>query len=89
MRRRRVGILQAPESSRMVLVTGNRSEDRPGSLEGVIRAENQSASLPVITLANLDRLARDRGHAGLVAERLLERLMAMDDPRGSGRTYVP
>lgn len=73
----------------VVLITGNRNEDRPESLEAVIRTENQPESLPVITLANLERLARDRGYAELVAERLLERLMAMDDLRGSGRIYVP
>ncbi len=77
------------QREQLVLITGNRNDDGPDSLESTIRVENQPDSLPVITLANLERLARDRLYAEMVAERLLERLIAIDDFRGTGRIYVP
>jgi hypothetical protein len=77
------------QRERLVLVTGNRNADEPDSLELVIRDENQPDSLPVVTLANPQRITRDRPYAEKVAERLLERLIAIDDFRGAGRIYVP
>jgi hypothetical protein len=73
----------------LVLVTGNRNQDEADSLEAVIRAENQPDSLPVVTLANLDRLARDRTYADDAAIGLLDYLMRIDEVRGAGRLYVP
>jgi hypothetical protein len=58
-------------------------------LEAVIRDENQPHSLPVITIADLNRVLRDRLYAEKVAERSLEHLFAIDDFRGAGRIYVP
>jgi hypothetical protein len=73
----------------LVLVTANRNADDPDSLEVVIRNENQPESLPVITFANPERVLEDRIHAELVAERLLEKLISIDEFRGTGRIYVP
>jgi len=42
----------------LVLITGNRNDDGPDSLEAVIRDENQPESLPVITFANPNRCSR-------------------------------
>jgi hypothetical protein len=72
-----------------VLVTANRNADDPDSLEAVIRRENQPGSLPIITFANPDRVLEDRLHTENVAERLLEKLISIDDFRGTGRIYVP
>jgi hypothetical protein len=55
----------------------------------VIRGQNLPDSLPVVTLANPQRILRDRHYAEKVAERLLERLIAIEDFRGTGRLYVP
>jgi hypothetical protein len=73
----------------LVLVTANRNADDPDSLEAVIRRENQPDSLPIITFANPDRVLADRFHTEIVAERLLEKLISIDDFRGTGRIYVP
>jgi hypothetical protein len=72
-----------------VLITGNRNDDGPDSLEAVIRDESQPDSLPVITLANPNRVLQDRLYAEKVAARLLEYLMRIDEVRGAGRLYVP
>jgi hypothetical protein len=57
-------------------------------LEATIRNENRPDSLPVITIADTDRVLQDRLYAEMVAERLLENLIALDDFRGAGRIYV-
>jgi len=58
-------------------------------LEAVIRGENRPDSLPIVTIGNADRVLPDRHYAELVAERLLEKSIAIDDFRGAGRLYVP
>jgi hypothetical protein len=73
----------------LILLTGNRNADGPESLEATIRNENRPDSLPVITVADMDRMLRDRPYAEKVAERFLETLIAIDDFRGTGRLYVP
>jgi hypothetical protein len=73
----------------LVLVTGNRNRRGPDSLEAVIRDENQPDSLPVITIADADRVLRDRLYAERVAEGLLDYLMRIEEVRGVGRLYVP
>src|SRR5437763_16812854 len=40
----------------LVLVTANRNEESPDSLEATIMRENQVDSLPVLTVANAQRL---------------------------------
>jgi hypothetical protein len=73
----------------LVLITGNRNKRGPNSLEAVIESENRPNSLPVVTIANADRLLRDRDHAEKVAESFLDYLLRIDEVRGSGRLYVP
>jgi hypothetical protein len=73
----------------LVLITGNRNADEPDSLELVIRIENKADSLPVVTLANSERVLNDRIYAEKTAEKLLDYLTRIDDFRGTGRIYVP
>ncbi|MGO9471461.1 MAG: ACP S-malonyltransferase [Isosphaeraceae bacterium] len=77
------------QREQLVLITGNRNDDGPDSLEAVIRDENQPDSLPVITFANPNRVLQDRVYAEEVAERLLDYLMRINEVRGAGRLYVP
>jgi hypothetical protein len=72
-----------------VLITGNRNDDGPDSLESVVKDENLPESLPIVTISDPDRLLRDRLYTEKVAERLLEYLFAIDDVRGAGRLFVP
>jgi hypothetical protein len=73
----------------LVLITGNRNKRGPESLEAVIQSENQPDSLPVITIADQDRVLQDRAYAEAVAVRLLDYLMRIEEVRGVGRLYVP
>ncbi len=73
----------------LVLITANRNRRGRDSLEAVIQNENQPVCLPVVTISNSNRLLRDRLYVEKVAERLLEKRIAIDDFRGAGRIYVP
>jgi hypothetical protein len=46
-------------------------------------------SLPVLTLADPDRIHREREYAELVVERLFEVLIDVNALRGTGRLYLP
>jgi hypothetical protein len=63
------------QKEELVLITGNRNKRGPDSLEAVIQSENAPTSLPVITIADQDRVLRDRLYAEKVAESLLDYLL--------------
>ncbi len=73
----------------LVLVTANRNEEQPDSLEATIRNENTSNCLPVITLTDPRRIPRDKQYAQHTADRLIEYLFDIEKLRGAGRLYVP
>ena len=73
----------------VVLLTANRNDAGPESLEATIQQHNTTESLPVFTLANEQRVLRDRPYAEVVANRLIEFLFDMDNYRGTGRLYLP
>jgi hypothetical protein len=84
-----VAIWRTCQREGLVLITGNRNDDGPDSLESAVRDENLPESLPIVTISDPDRLLRDRLYTEKVAERLLEYLFAIDDVRGAGRLFVP
>jgi len=79
-------ICQARE---LVLITANRNADGPDSLEASIRAFNTPDCLPVVTIADADRILADGAYAEKVAEQLIEYLYDIENYRGAGRLYVP
>ena len=58
------------------------------SLESSIRELNTPQSLPVITIANVQRMF-EREYAGRAADKLLTFLEDIEQLRGSGRLYIP
>jgi len=72
-----------------LLITNNRNEDSPDSLEATIRQHNTSDSLPVFTVGNLDKFRLSRAYTERVLERLYEYLLDIDSVRGTGRLFVP
>lgn len=77
------------QRAQVVLLTANRNDDGPESLEATLQYHNTPTSLPIFTFANDQRVLRDRGYAEAVADRLLEFLFDIDRYRGTGRLYVP
>jgi hypothetical protein len=73
----------------LVLLTDNRNQDDPDSLEATLRARNGPTSMPIITFANSRRIFRDREYAQRTAVTLLEFLVDIDSLRGTGRLFVP
>jgi hypothetical protein len=82
-------VWRARQRGQLVLVTANRNQDRPDSQEATIRNENQPDSLPVVTIANAQRVLRDRDYAERVAVSILDYLIRIDEFRGTGRLYAP
>ena len=82
-------VWEACQRARVVLLTANRNDEGPESLEATIQQHNTTESLPVFTLANDQRVLRDRSYTEAVADRLLEFLFDVDSYRGTGRLYVP
>ncbi len=82
-------VWQACQRAQLVLLTANRNQKEPDSLEATLRLYNRPESLPVFTLANPDRLLADSAYAERVADRFLEYLFDLDKYRGTGRLYLP
>ena len=77
------------QREQVVLLTANRNDEGPESLESTIQQRNTPQSLPVFTLANDQRVLRDRQYAEMVADRLIEALFDIDSYCGTGRFYLP
>ena len=71
------------------LPIGAGNDAGPDSLEATMQPHNTSHSLSVFTLADDQRVLRDRLYAAAVADRLLEFLFDIDSYRGTGRLYLP
>lgn len=82
-------IWHACQQNNVVLLTANRNKESDESLEATIRERNQSTSLPVLTIGNVDALRTDAAYFSLTIERLMETLVDIDAVRGTGRLYIP
>jgi len=77
------------QENQMILLTANRSMKGKDSLEQVMREENTSASLPIITVGNADRLLNDSEYRGRCVESLIEIVLDIDSYRGARRIFIP
>lgn len=82
-------IWQTCQDRQVILITGNRNAEGPESLETTIRQRNTPDALPVLTLADPDRIGRDAQYAESVVARLFDVLVDVDSLRGTGRLYLP
>jgi hypothetical protein len=82
-------VWQLAQSNQMILLTANRSMKGKNSLEEVIREEVTSASLPVITIGDADRLLNDPKYRERCATRLVEIVLDIDGYRGVSRLFIP
>ena len=76
------------QEHRMVLLTANRNKDDDESLQQAILELNQPASYPVVTIANLDRIA-ESDYRIRCATKLAEVCMEIERFLGTGRVYIP
>ena len=77
------------QEKRLLLITGNRNDDGPDSLENTIRTCTTPQSLPVFTIGDVDSVLTDGEYAAEVIWSLFEYLFDLDDLLGTGRLYLP
>lgn len=89
-------VWQTCQQMELLLLTDNRNQDVPDSLESTIRAHNTATSWhntatswPVFTIADVRRLRHNRDYAEQVIESFLKYLLQADNLRGTGRLYLP
>jgi hypothetical protein len=80
---------QVCQQREIVLLTANRHDEGPDSLEATIRDLNTPSSLPVLTIADPELVLASRDYAERVAIQVLEYLLNLDHFRGVGRLFVP
>jgi hypothetical protein len=73
----------------MVLLTDNRNQSRPDSLEQTLLDELTPTSLPVLTFGSGKRFLADREYRINCAERVAEIIVDIEQYRGVTRLYVP
>ncbi len=72
-----------------LLLTNNRNDDGPDSLEATIRVHNTPHSLPVFTIGDADSILASPEYAEQVIDRLFRYLLELDNIRGTGRPFLP
>jgi hypothetical protein len=77
------------QERRAFLLTNNRNDDGPDSLEATIRAYNTPQSIPVFTVGDADRLKNEREYSERVIWTLLDYLLEIDNLYGAGRLFLP
>lgn len=77
------------QDRQVFLLTNNRNDDGPTSLESTIRRRNTSESLPVFTIGDADSILTGFEYADRVIDRLFQYLLELDNIRGTGRLYLP
>lgn len=77
------------QAQHLFLLTNNRNEDGPDSLEATIRARNTATSLPIFTISDADRIFQSRDYLDRVVETLVDHLLRIDSLRGTGRLFLP
>ena len=77
------------QENQMILLTANRSMKGEDSLEQVMREESTSASLPVVTISNADRLLSDPDYRSRCVESFVETVLSIESYRGTQRIFIP
>ena len=77
------------QAKQMILLTANWSMKGENSLEQVMREENTSTSLPVITIGNIDRLLAEQNYLERCVDRLIDIVVDIDDYRDTRRIFIP
>jgi hypothetical protein len=82
-------VWRCAQANEMILITANRSMKGDDSLEQVMREENTEESLPVVTIANIDRLLAEPDYRDRCVNRLVDIVVDIEDYRGARRIFIP
>jgi hypothetical protein len=73
----------------MILLTDNRNNEGPDSLEQTLLDEVTPTSLPILTVGSAERLRSEQAYRVACAERVAEIVFDLDRYRGVPRLYFP
>ena len=82
-------VWQYAQDNQMILITANRSMKGKDSLDQVMRDENTPASLPVVTIGNIDRLMAEPDYRERCVDRLVDIVIDIEDYQGARRIFIP
>jgi hypothetical protein len=82
-------VWQKCQDEKLILVTDNRNDDAPDSMKAAIRDLGTPNSLPVFTIADLDRFMASREYQEKVVASFYEYLLRIDEVKGTGRLFLP
>ena len=82
-------VWQYAQNNQMILITANRSMKGEDSLEQVMREENTSTSLPIVTIGNIDRLMAEPDYRERCVDRLVDIVIDIEDYQGARRIFIP
>ena len=82
-------VWQCCQDNQLLLLTDNRNNKGPQSLEATIRSGNTSQSLPVFTIGDARSILVGNEYADRVIDRLFRYLFELKNIRGSGRLFLP
>jgi hypothetical protein len=74
---------------KMLLLTANRNRRGVDSLQAVLDELNDSASLPILTLANANRVLVDATYRELCAYRIADIALELQRHLGTARLFIP
>jgi hypothetical protein len=77
------------QTQELILITDNRNDDSPDWLAAAIRTFNTPSSLPVFTIADLQKFGASREYEERVLISLYDYLLRIDEVRGAGRLFLP
>jgi len=82
-------VWRVAQKNQMILLTANRSMKDEDSLEQVMREENTSSSLPVVTIGNADRVLNDSSYRERCVDRIVEIAIYIANYMGARRIFIP
>lgn len=77
------------QANKMILLTANRRMKGEDSLEQVLREENTTTSLPVVTIGNPQSVLNNANYRELCVNRLLEIVIYIENYMGTRRIFIP
>ncbi len=77
------------QEQQIFLITNNRNDDGPDSLETTIQTLGTLDSVPVFTVGDADAILASSEYVDRVVDRLFRYLLDIDNIRGAGRLFLP
>jgi len=81
-------IWRRTQKDRLLLITHNRNREDETSLQATIENETEPSSLPVLTIASIEKLT-SANYRQRAVHKLVEVILFIENYLGVGRVYIP